>query len=212
MDSMKIDAKETLKPLSRSRKSAKKRDAIIRAAINIINAKSYALASMTEIAASLDLRDAALYYYFPNKQALVYACHVRSLERFERFIQGAAESDGTGAEKLERFIGIFLTDSSDNGPLLYFGDYSYLDSRQREAIDRWADKLGRLLQDILDQGMEDGTVVKCESALVVQLLLGMLIWLGKWVPKIDDMTADRLRDAIGAFCLHGVESRDQPHR
>jgi hypothetical protein len=55
------------------------------AAIEIINVKGYALATMTEIAAALDLRDAALYYYFPNKQALVFACHQRSLERFEAY-------------------------------------------------------------------------------------------------------------------------------
>lgn len=207
-----MDVQQSAKPLSRSRKSAKKRDAIIRAAIGIINAKSYALASMTEIAASLDLRDAALYYYFPNKQALVYACHVHSLERFERFVREADAAGGTGAERLERFIANFLNDSSEHGPLLYFGDYSYLDAHQREAIDAWADRLSRLLQGILDQGMSDGTVVACESTLVVQLLLGMLIWLGKWVPKIENMTVDRLMSAISAFCLHGVESRDQPSR
>jgi len=75
-------------PRSKSRKSAGKRDAIIQAAIEIINAKSFALATMTEIAASLDLSDAALYYYFPTKQALAYAAHVRSLERFEPVARG----------------------------------------------------------------------------------------------------------------------------
>jgi hypothetical protein len=51
------------KPISQSRKSAQKREAIVRAAIEIINAKSYALATMSEIAAALDLRDATLYLH-----------------------------------------------------------------------------------------------------------------------------------------------------
>jgi AcrR family transcriptional regulator len=61
----KINRKST----SRSRKSSAKRESIISAAIEVINAKSYALASMTEIAAALGLRDATPYYYFRNKRA-----------------------------------------------------------------------------------------------------------------------------------------------
>lgn len=195
------------KPLSRSRKSADKREAIIAAAIEVINAKSFALATMTEIAASLDLRDATLYYYFPNKQALVYACHVRSLERFEQTLAEIEATDGTGAAKLEQFIYGMLTESERNGPQIYFGDYSYLDAAQRDSIADWAARLTVRLERFLVDGIADGSVVACETALVVQLLIGMLIWLAKWVPSVERMTPRRLMDAIGAFSLHGLESR-----
>ena len=95
---------ERAKPMSRSRKAPKRRDAILRAAIEIINAKSYALATMSEIAANLDLRDATLYYYYPSKQALVYACHLQSLERFERLVDAADAGAGSGAVRLHRFV------------------------------------------------------------------------------------------------------------
>ena len=197
-------------PRSRSRKSAGKRVAIIQAATAIINTKSFALATMTEIAASLDLSDAALYYYFPTKQALAYAAHVHSLERFERLLERADAAGGTGAEKLTRFTRSLLDDSSENGPQLYFGEHSYLNVAQREAIDGWADRLKTILERFLREGMDDGSVVPCEPELVVQLYLGMLIWLAKWVPSIQDLTVERLMSAIGAFCLHGIESRPDP--
>lgn len=205
-----IGAGDGPKPMSRSRKSADKRDAIIQAATEIINAKSYALATMTEIAASLDLRDATLYYYYPSKRALVYACHLRSLERFERLIGEADRAGGTGADKLKTFIRGLLHDSARNGPQLYFGDYSYLDAVQRETIAAWADRLKATLEQFLKDGMADGSIVQCESALVVQLLLGMLIWLAKWAPDVEGITVDRLMNAIGAFSLHGLESRATP--
>ena len=195
------------KGLAHSRKSAKKRDAILRAAIEIINAKSFALATMTEIASTLDVRDTALYYYFPNKQALVYACHVRSLERFEHLLTEADQAGGTGSAKLERFFRDLLLDSARNGPQLYFGDHSYLDEDQRQMIDAWGDRLKGLLERFLHDGMSDGSIVQCEAALVVQLLLGMLIWLGKWVPSVEDITVDRLMAAIGLVSLQGLEPR-----
>ncbi len=198
---------EGQKSLSHSPKSAQKRDAILRAAIEIINAKSFAQATMTEIAATLDLRDAALYYYFPNKQALVYACHVRSLERFEQILDEAGRMGGTGAVKLRRFLETLLHDSARNGPQLYFGDYSYLEKPQREDLDAWSDRLSGQLQRLLEQGMADGSIVRCEAALAVQLLLGMLIWLSKWAPTVEGLTVDRLMTAIGAVTLQGLERR-----
>lgn len=194
------------KPLSHSLKSAKKRDAILQAATEIINIKGYALATMTEIAAALDLRDAALYYYFPNKQALVFACHQSSLERFERVLSATNEEGGSGFERLARFLRALLMESAHNGPLLYFGDRSYLDKEQRDAIAACSEHLTRRLERIIQDGIADGSITPCESSLVVQLLLGMLIWLAKWVPTVEDVTVDRLMAAIGVTSLNGLDS------
>jgi len=208
---MKGEARETAidvaRPLSRSRKSGKKRDAIMAAATQILNARTYALATMTEIAAALDLRDATLYYYFPSKQALFFACHCRSMDRFESFLDLADREGRTGAAKLERFLFHLIDDSAKNGPLLYFGDYYHLDADHRDAIAGRAGRLTVMLERFLKLGIEDGSVVPCETRLVVQLLIGMLVWLAKWVPTIEDLTADRLLAAISAFSMHGLENR-----
>jgi AcrR family transcriptional regulator len=97
-------APDCQRSLSHSPKSAKKRDAILRAATEIINIKGYALATMTEIAAALDLRDAALYYYFPNKQALVFACHQSSLGALRPGPERKHRRWRNGFERLERFL------------------------------------------------------------------------------------------------------------
>ncbi|MDP9043484.1 MAG: TetR/AcrR family transcriptional regulator [Pseudomonadota bacterium] len=181
------------------------REAIVRAATEIINAKSYALATLTEIAATLDLRDAALYHYFPNKQALAYACHRVSLQRLETLMLAADEHGQTGEEKLRHFIRHMLVDAAQHGSQLYFGDYSYLDATHRKIIAAWADRLKNLLIKFLKEGMSDGTIVQCEPELVVQLLLGMLIWLAKWAPDVEGLTVDRLMNAIDASIFRGLE-------
>ena len=198
-------ATKTVKPLAKTRKSDDMRVEIIRAATEIINAKSYALATLTGIAATLDMKDAALYHYFPNKQALAYACHRSSLERFERLLHDADESGGTGEQKLRHLIRHMLAESALNGPQLYFGDFSYLEAPQRKAITVWADKLKAILIRFLKEGMADGSIVQCEPELVMQLLLGMLIWLGKWVPSVEGLTVDRLMNAIDASVFRGLE-------
>lgn len=195
------------KPMASGRKSTRKREAIMRAAVKVINERSYALATMTEIAAQLDLRDATLYYYFPSKQALALACHVRSLELFERLLTEASRGENTGLAKVTQFIRRMLEDADHHGPQLYFGDYTYLDAADRLRVGEWAARLTAMLEGFLVDGMADGSIMACEPHVVVQLLLGMLIWLAKWVPSIEGMTVDRLMDAIGVASLGGLGQR-----
>jgi TetR/AcrR family transcriptional regulator len=193
------------KRLSNSRKSDKRRREIIRVAIETINAKSYAQATMVDIAAALDLRDATLYHYFHDKRTLAYACHRSSLGRAQKLLDASDQTIGTGAEKLRHFIRSMLVESKENGPLLYVGDYSYLDTAQRKSIREWIDRLKNILKKFLNDGISDGSIIACEPELVVQLLFGMLIWLGKWVPSIAGVTVDRLMDAITAFSFKGLD-------
>jgi AcrR family transcriptional regulator len=196
---------KTPKTVSNSRKSDKKRGEIIRVAIEIINAKSYAQATMVDIAAALDLRDATLYHYFHDKRTLAYACHRSSLERAQKLLEIADQTGEPGVEKLRHFIRNLLVESKQHGSLLYLGDYSYLDSAQRKTIKLWADRLQGMLVRFLNEGMSDGSIVKCEPELVVPLLLGMLIWLGKWARSIDGLTVERLMSAIETFSFQGLE-------
>ncbi len=201
---------DDVRPLAQSQKSMKKREAILHAAIKIINAKGFAAATMTDIAAALDLRDAALYYYFPNKQALAFAGHQRSLERFEAILMRVDAGGGTGLCKLRRFLRALLDDAVDNGPQLYFGDSSYLDEVQRKDIDMWSARLSKRLERFLEEGMADDTIAPCEPALVVQLMVGMLIWLTKWTPGTPGLTNERLLEAIESMALKGLAGPKAP--
>ena len=214
MATTKTTRKKSPKTVSSSRKSDKRRGEIMRVAIETINAKSFAQATMIDIAAALDLRDATLYHYFHDKRTLAYACCRASLERAQKLLEASDHTGGTGAQKLRHFVRTLLADSSENGALLYLGDISYLDSMQRRTIRQWIDRLRAILVQFLSEGMKDGSIVECEPELVVQLFLGMLIWLGKWVPSIPDLTIDRLMTAIEAFSFQGMahEEPGQPQQ
>ena len=192
------------KPLSKSQKSIAKRRQIMRVAIDVINLRSFALATMTEIADRLGQKDAALYYYFPGKQALVYACHVDSMERFERLVVEVEASGGSGLGRIEMLLRLFLEDSEKHGQHLYFGDHSYLAERDRVAIDEWAARLTKRVETFIEDGMADKSVRPCEPALTVQLILGMLIWLAKWAPSVKGLTSARLLDALSSLTVLGI--------
>ncbi len=192
----------------RSPKTEQRRLSIIRTATEVINAKSFAMASMKEIAAKLDLRDAALYYYFEDKRALGFACHVHTLKRLESVLEDTARAGGTGLDRVRSFIAGMLDDSVRNGPQLYLGDLSYLSVDQHAAVTGWMNRLKGRLRHFLEDGIADGTISPCETELVVQLLMGMLIWLAKWTPSVGELTVERLMQAICVVSFRGLERRD----
>ena len=203
-ETMATAKKKVAKKISDSRKSDKRRGEIIRVAIEIINAKSYAQATMIDIAAALDLRDATLYHYFHDKRTLAFACHKSSLERAEKVLSASDKAGGKGSKKLHRFISGLLVESEAHGPLVYLGDYSYLDAPQRKSIREWTERLRQVLVRFLNEGMADRSIVACEPDLATELLLGMLIYLGRWVPTIEGVTVESLMKAIEAFCFTGL--------
>ena len=198
-------AEKKSKTVSQSTKSNQKRGEIVRVATEIINSRSYAQATVVDIAAALNLRDATLYHYFPDKLSLAYACHRHSLERFERLLLATDAAGGNGAHKLRQLIRTMLADSQANGPLLYFGDFSYLHAPQRKIIGAWGERMRQQLVTFLQEGMTDGSIIQFEPELVVHLLIGMLIWLGKWVPGVPGLTVDRLMTAIDAVAFRGLD-------
>ena len=163
---------------------------------------------MKGIAAKLGLRDATLYYYFRDKQALGYACQIHTLERLESVLDATAEAAGTGLDRVRGFIAGMLDDSVRNGPQLYLGDVSYLGVDQHADVADWMNRLKGRLRRFLDDGVADGTISSCETELVVELLMGMLIWLAKWTANVGELTVERLMQAIGVVSFHGLERRD----
>lgn len=109
--------------------------------------------------------------------------------------------------KVRALIRGLIDESDRNGPQLYFGDYSYLEPVQREELAASAKRMTQVLERFIEEGMQDGSIVQCDPRLVVQLLLGMLIWLARWTPEVRGLTAERLMDAIEAFSFHGLQSR-----
>ena len=122
----------------------------------------------------------------------------------ERRPREADEVGTDGLDKVARFIRGMLEDADRHGPQLYFGDYSYLADDKRRQIADWPDRLTATLERFVAEGIADGVIVRCEPHVVVQLLLGMLIWLAKWVPSVEGMTVDRLMGAIGVVSLDGL--------
>jgi TetR/AcrR family transcriptional regulator, regulator of cefoperazone and chloramphenicol sensitivity len=81
---------------------------IVAAAMAQFARKTYAGTSLRDIAESIGLTKAALYYHFPSKEALLDAMFAPTIERFGRLVADATGNDGTVDRRLlvERLVDV----------------------------------------------------------------------------------------------------------
>ena len=82
-----------------------------------------------------------------------------------------------------------------------------LPSENLVRVDAWSDRLEAMIEQFLIEGVRDGSIVPCETRLVTNLLIGMLISLARWTWRVEGITTDRLMQAIGVASLDGLERR-----
>src|SRR5438132_13900944 len=101
----------------RRRKSRRPRNAdpkadtrvdILKSAAAAFRRLGYHGATVEQIAAALHMKKGNLYYYFKNKEEILFACHQYSLDRLMHLLHEVQHS-GVGAdEKLRRLVDAFV--------------------------------------------------------------------------------------------------------
>lgn len=116
--------------------------------------------SYSHIASELNVKNAAIHYHFPTKEALACAVVRRYRDRFHLWINNARIKDLTPQEKLDWFFGIYTSMRADNGKVCLVGSLeaefnSIPESLQKETRALNVELLN-WLQSTLDEGRQAG--------------------------------------------------------
>src|SRR5215217_7554608 len=81
---------------------------ILKTAAKAFRRLGYHGATVEEIAAALHMKKGNLYYYFKNKEEILFACHQYSLDRLLQLLEDVERSDLGPDEKLRRLVVAFV--------------------------------------------------------------------------------------------------------
>src|ERR1700761_5496642 len=137
---------------------AKKRDAIVAAAINILNLRGVKGMTLADVAASVGLITTSVTYYFKKKEDLAAACFYAGIAQFEAMADDALKAD-TPEARLRRFLDRYLEAKAairvgERAPIPIFSDVRALNAPHLEKVTAvYADmfrKVRRLFWDGVD--------------------------------------------------------------
>lgn len=135
--------------------------------------------SYAHIAKELNVKNAAIHYHFPSKEALVSEVIKRYRDRFKLWINNARIKDLSPQEKLDWFFNIYTNTRADNGKVCLAGsletEFNSLPDSVREQTQALTHELLAWLQATLQEGRETGVFhFSGESADKATLILSSL--------------------------------------
>jgi AcrR family transcriptional regulator len=188
-----------------------KRTGLLDTAARALNRNGVSRTSLVEIAKSVGISRAALYYYFESQEDLVFKCYLRSCE-FLASSLGIATNCGLDAMgAIETFIDNLLAENTPE--LAALSDVAYLLPEQQSIVLARFTSIRDELGVLLEEGARKGQLRPCAGRVVAASIIGLISWLPmaeRW-PSAGPSSKREMVEAIKAMLRHGVASqRDAP--
>jgi len=185
--------------------NASTRVEILKSAAKAFRRLGYHGATVEEIAAALHMKKGNLYYYFKNKEAILFACHQYSLDELLRLLDEVEKSGLPADQKLRRLIVAFVHTILDelHGTALFL-DLEALSPSHLKAVIVRRDMFDRGVRRVLDEGMAAGTFGRGDPKLLAFALFGAVNWIPRWFSPDGAASSQEIGDLFADFFIAGL--------
>lgn len=190
---------------AQSKHSAKARE-ILLAAARIFNRRGYHETSMSDVAEALGVSKPYLYYYLKNKEDMLFECSRIATEELHTMLDGVRRAKLAGWARLELlFKGYARVMTTEFGVCLIRNTApGSLSEGGRERLWVGRRRLNREVEQIIAQGIADGSIRPCDPVALSFALFGTFNWMTFWFRPDGPMSADELTAQFLAVFAHGV--------
>jgi len=189
-------------------RAGRKRVEILRSAAAAFRKRGYHGASVDRIARALRMTKGNLYYYFRDKEEILYFCHDYSVDILLRLLREVEEAGGPPEARLRRLIVGFVHMILDelHGTALTM-DVQALSPRLLRKVVAKRDRFDRGLRRLIRDGMRSGAFAPGDPKLVSFAILGAINWITRWYDPKGPARSDEIAEAFAGFLLAGLARR-----
>ncbi len=192
----------------KAREREEKREAVLRAAVRMFNARGFHATSLDDVAASLGISKPTIYHYLGNKEQVLIECVTRGLEMLRAAADEARAGEGNGLARLDYFLrryGAVIMDDfgacvvrtgdeclSVEGAILFR-------SRKRD--------IDLAMRGLIADAVADGSIAPVDVKLAAFTLAGALNWPGRWYDPKGALTPAQISEAMVKVLMGGLDPR-----
>jgi AcrR family transcriptional regulator len=191
--------------MPRSPASADRRIEILKSAAAAFRRRGYHGASVDEIASALEMTKGNLYYYFKNKEDILFACHDYSLDLLLTLMAEVQAEESSPEAKLRRlvlaFVHLILDELHATALTL---DPEALSPPLLKKIIAKRDQFDHGIRDIIQQGIDQGVFTPGDPKLIEFAMMGAINWIPKWFDPEGPQTSNTIGDAFTDYLVGGL--------
>lgn len=178
---------------------------ILRSASYAFGERGYHETGMRDIASDLGMTVGNLYYYFENKQALLYFCQDETLNGLLDLADWIGENAEGAAERLFLLIvGHVLCINEGVPGSLAHHDVEALDARWRAKIVTKRRKYELALRTLIEDGIRAGVFAKTDVKVAALAILGAANWTVKWFRPEGGLGARAVGEGFAGQLVRGL--------
>src|SRR5262249_11998694 len=150
----------------------------------------------------------SLYYYFENKEEILFFCHDYSLDVLLEVLARVEASGGPPSARLrvliESFVHHILDDLRGTAMTLEFQALS--PPRLRRVIAK-RDRFDRGLRRLLEEGMDAGELSPGDPKLLSFAILGAVNWIPRWFDPKGRAGSEEIGRVFAEYLVAGLRRR-----
>lgn len=195
-------------PIANTLTSADRRIDILKSAAAAFRRRGYHGASVDEIARALEMTKGNLYYYFRNKEAILFACHEYSLDGLLALLADVQAAPSAPDVKLRTLVLaiVHLILDQLQGTALTLDLQALSSPLQRKVIAR-RDAFDRGLRAIIQDGMDQGIFMPGDPKMAGFAVMGAVNWIAQWFDPAGPMTSDEIGRAFADYLVRGMGTK-----
>ena len=146
-----------------------------------------------------------LYYYFRNKEEILFACHQYSLDQLLALLDEIEQSDLAPEIKLRRLIvgAVHIILDELHGTALFLALEALTPAHLKAVVAR-RDRFDHGIRRVLKEGAEIGRFAPTDAKLVSFALLGAINWIPRWYDPEGPATSQEIADRFADYLIAGV--------
>jgi AcrR family transcriptional regulator len=175
---------------------------ILKSAAAAFRRRGYHGASVDEIASALEMTKGNLYYYFRNKEDILYACHEYSLDILLRLMREVLGEPIPADQKLRKLVLAFVHLILDElqGTALTLDPEALSPPLLAKVIAK-RDEFDHGMRVIIQQGMEEGLFARGDPKMMEFAIMGAVNWISKWFDPAGPMTSNEIGEAFADYLV-----------
>ena len=190
------------------RKTRQRRVEILKSAAAAFRRRGYHGARMGEIAQALRMTKGSLYYYFKNKEEILFFCHDYSLDILLDMLERVEAAGGTPPQKLRSLIESFVHHILDDlrGTAMTL-DFQALSAPLLRRVIAKRDRFDRGIRGLLQEGMDAGAIAPGDPKLLTFAILGAVNWIPRWFDPAGPATSEEIGRVFAEYLVRGLEKK-----
>ena len=180
---------------------------ILKSAAKAFRRLGYHGATVEQIAAALHMKKGNLYYYFTNKEEILFACHQYSLDRLTQLLEEIEATGEAPDVRLRRLIDAFVHTILDelHGTALFL-DLEALSPAHLKAVIARRDAFDKGVRRVIEEGMDAGVFAHGDPKLLAFALFGAVNWIPRWYSPDGPASSQAIADLFADFFVAGFRT------